>query len=65
MNIITPNDMSSDGSFKCPQCGEVISPDIENDEEYMITDSSNSDVEIKIRHKCGADITVKLGGVEN
>jgi DNA-directed RNA polymerase subunit RPC12/RpoP len=58
--------IEGDGSFECPKCGKLISPDDESEENYHILDTKvvNNDLaELVIScAKCGS--TIKLTGFQ-
>lgn len=58
--------IEGDGSFQCPKCGMVISPEDKNDENYTIVDTkvvNNELAELVITcSKCRS--TIKLTGFQ-
>ena len=54
---------NEEGSFICPHCGFLISPDDESDETYFIFDTKTNDdalKEVTMLCRCGAIITLSL-----
>ncbi len=64
--IVNLHTAEGNGSFACPKCGLLISPEDENEENYTILETKvdNDDlVELVVAcGKCG--ITIKLTGFE-
>jgi len=55
--------LEGDGSFPCPNCGAMISPEDESNKVYIILDTYFENGELKeilLRCKCGAEIELQL-----
>jgi hypothetical protein len=64
VKVIGIMDTREDGSFACPKCGTVISPDDESEETYSILDVTIGDdgtpQAIHILCGCGQEIILDL-----
>jgi hypothetical protein len=63
VNLLTAE---GDGSFACPKCGLLISPEDENEENYKIIETKVANDElVELIVACGkCGITTKLTGFE-
>ena len=64
--IIDLNKIEGDGSFPCPQCGTIISPEDETEEIYKILDTKVVDDQLtELVVKCGTcGSVIKLTGFQ-